>query len=526
VKLQNHPTKAASINKNAKNSQQDIPAFNVEGPVSSLPPKKQIPKVSLELKPIHEEDITISKHTLTLTILTAPFEESSPVMKGKTPPETSQLRIVLKIHDPTTNQEELIHVNMREYTLMLEEFCSEISSKVKEVFRPLQLNWWIQYASQIVQVQQIKNKLKLGISKKLLRALVQKLLIPANRESSATGKENHRGKTPETKSLKTSKSTSNLEPSTLPPSHEPRKQTQDVRVSASSKASQKIHAGLPVANLSTALSTTKKDESLTMHLTQTNGLGQTEATESTLPAIDSVVSLKKETSRSVVQGSNLENMFDDSQVVPSPLLTVKNLPPITSVENLHENYPTSDAEDTNELLMDSKETSLLPMEDSTENKFLGLLQEFVEGTNNLRSVGICEQVLDGNEMHLQQQEQQSKAIEDSRNEMEFPFQLNEVSQFSQQSKQPEFPSYISDSQPETEVNDVMGGKSSVYLDDFEVANNGLEKTSEYANSTLIESEIRSKNQEEDVREETSNLNYSNNNSYYEEFADIDEEIGN
>jgi hypothetical protein len=503
-----------------------MPPFNVEDPVSCLPPKKQIPKVSLELKPIHEEDIKISKRSLTLTILTAPFEESSPVMKGKTPSETSQLRIVLKIHDPATHQEELIHVNMREYTLMLEEFCSEISSKVKEVFRPLQINWWIQYAAQIVQVQQIKNKLKLSISKKLLRTLVQKLLIPANRESSAMGKENHRGKTPETKLLKTSKSSSSLEPSTLPPSLEPRKQMQDVRVSASSKASQKLHTSLPVANLSSALSTTKKNVPLSMPLTPTNDLDQTEAIESILPAVDSVVTLKKETSPSVVQGSNLENNFDDSQVVTSPLLTVKELPPITSVENLHENYPTSDAEDTNELLMDSKETSLLPVDDSTENKFLGLLQEFVEGTNNLRSVGICEQVLDGNEMHLQQQEPQSKGIEDSINEMEFPFQLNEASQFSQQSRQPEFPSYISDSQPETEVNDVMGGKNSVYLDDFEVVNNGLEKNSEYAKSASIGSEKRSKNQEEDVREETSNLNYSNNNSYYEEFADIDEEIGN
>lgn len=152
--------------------------------------KKVIPKVPLDLQPYHTEVLEgVSKHPLLFIVLGPPSEEPSEKIEEKreegkkkaknaSSSSNESARIVLKIYDTMRSEEVLLHVNVREYTLFLEEFAAQTSATAKKVFSPGDISWWIKHGKKVVQIQEKSTGgVKASLSKKNLTDVLQSLMI-------------------------------------------------------------------------------------------------------------------------------------------------------------------------------------------------------------------------------------------------------------------------------------------------------------------------------------------------------------
>jgi hypothetical protein len=149
--------------------------------LDGAPSKKAIPKVKMDLIPLHTEMIQgVLKNPLLLIVLTSPTESSNNSKQ-------EYQRIVLKIYDTVSSKEAFVHINEREYTLFVQELEAQISPKINEVFRPLHADWWIQHSSKVIQIHEKHGNLKADVSKRLVRELVSRLYAEVQQKGKSSG---------------------------------------------------------------------------------------------------------------------------------------------------------------------------------------------------------------------------------------------------------------------------------------------------------------------------------------------------
>lgn len=152
--------------------------------------KTPIPKVDLSLQSVHTEVLTnVLPNPVLLVLLTSPEANAdglnAAVEQQNDGAQNGLQRLVIKAYDTSTSKEAIIHVNMREQSLLLNELIEKYGNhRARLGFRPSDIDWWKENTKHIVKVQVKSNgQLNATISKKLIDELVFKTNSPTKSSS-------------------------------------------------------------------------------------------------------------------------------------------------------------------------------------------------------------------------------------------------------------------------------------------------------------------------------------------------------
>eukprot|EP00981_Chlorochromonas_danica_P006300 scaffold1355_cov154-Ochromonas_danica.AAC.18 len=150
--------------------------------------KTPIPKVDLSLQAVHTEVLANAlPNPVLLVLLTSPEvnADGAAVEPQKDGNQNGLQRLVIKAYDTSTSKEALIHVNMREQSLLLNELIEKYGNhRARLGFRPSDIDWWKENVKHIVKVQaKSSGQLNATISKKMIDELVFKINSPTKSSS-------------------------------------------------------------------------------------------------------------------------------------------------------------------------------------------------------------------------------------------------------------------------------------------------------------------------------------------------------
>jgi len=145
--------------------------------------KKKVPKVNLDLWPVHTEILEEAfRHPLLLTLLSSQFNSDLPPPRSYKSYDPLNLlvaaeptpdRIVAKVYDLVDSKEAVVNINVREFTLFLYDLREKHSPDVAKYFRPASLEWWTDNLRRTVVVRSKANgNLTLLISKASIERVV------------------------------------------------------------------------------------------------------------------------------------------------------------------------------------------------------------------------------------------------------------------------------------------------------------------------------------------------------------------